>query len=179
MARQSKRKRKQPEDEAFTRSDFARIAGVLLLLVAGLMLTTTPEMLQEAWYRDGYVDTTARITRTAVHGGALDVQILPNGDKFTISRMGPTDASPEPVRVHYNRDARLMFTFGDADTPLRITLFDSRVLPWSEQPLPTVALASTVLTLNLLALAGSLQMIFQPRWRRRGRRVAAVSRERA
>ena len=175
MARQRKRKRKQPEDEAFTRSDFGRIAGVVLLLVALLMLTTTPKMVIEASHRAGYVETMARVERRSQHRGGMVVTLLSTGEKVYVRHPVPELISPSQVRVLYNPDASALIAFSAFDTPVRIRSFDSRVL--APGPLPTLAQAIGAAMLNLLLGIGALWLIVQPQWRPRSRSASGRAQE--
>lgn len=166
MARQRKRNRKLPEDEAFTRSDFGRIAGVVLLLIAFVMLTTTPGRVVEAWHRADYVETMARVERrNQQHRGGMVVTLLSTGEKIYVRHPVPELISPSPVRVLYNPDASALIAFSAFDTPVRIRSIDARVL--APGPLPTLGPAMLAVIINLLALIAAVLMVLQPRWRRR------------
>ena len=164
MARHRKRNRKPPADETFTLSDFGRIAGVVLLLVALLMLTTTPKMVVESWHRADYVETMARVERrNQQRRGGMIVTLLSTGEKVYVRHPVPELISPSPVRVLYNPDASAVIAFSAFDTPVRIRSFDARVL--APGPLPTPGQAILAATINLLLGIAAVLLIVQPRGR--------------
>lgn len=173
MDKRRKRTRKSHEEEAFTLGDFGRVAGVVLLLVALLMLTTTPKMMVEAWHRAGYVETMALVEDRFPQGrGGMVVTFVSTGEKVYMRHPVPGLESPTPVRVLYNPDASALIAFSAFDTPVRIRSFDSRVL--APGPLPTLAQATGALTLYLLLAIAAMLLIFQPRWRPGSRAASAA-----
>lgn len=171
MAGQRRRKGKQTESETFTLGDFGRIAGVVLLLVALLMLTTTPRMLIEASHRADYVETMARVERRNQHRGGMVVTLLSTGEKIHVRHPVPDLISPSPVRVLYNPDASALIAFSAFDTPVRIRSFDARVL--APGPLPTPGQAMLAAAINLLLGIAAVLLIAQPR--RGGKRTSTAA----
>ena len=138
---------------------------MLLLLVALVMLTATPERVVEAWNRADYVETMALVEdRFPQSRGGMIVTIASTGEKVYLHHPVPGLESPTPVRVLYNPDASVLIPLGASDPPTGIRMLDSRVL--APGPLPTIGPAMLALAINLLVLATAVLMVLQPRWRR-------------
>lgn len=139
--------------EAMNRGDFARIAGVVLLLGAGFMLTFTPRQTFQAWHRDGYVATEAeRLAQPSSLRRRVLVRIAADGAKLDIRNPAyALTSAPSPLRVWYNPAARVDIRFRVLDHPWRIKTLDNRVLPITSYPsVPGAAQAVSALALNLL-----------------------------
>lgn len=156
-------------DAPLTRADLARLAGIVLLLVAFLMLTFTPQLVFEAWHRDGYARTEAELLAAPGRGRTTRVRILDGGDELWVRRSDFGGiAAHTHVGVWYNSAA--IVTAGP-------TLLDTRVVSVERSPqLPELPESLGVALLNAFLFGvGAVLLLGLPRrgarrdWSRRAR----------
>jgi len=145
----AKRGRKQspPAAPRPTRGSPAVLLGMLLLLGAFMLLTTTPEVMYQAWHRDGYERTDAELLSPSGRSRSVRVRIGSSGAELSVRRTTfDTRSEHARVPVWYNPEA--IVSAG-------ITWLDVRVVSAERQPeLPTSNQATMMLLLNLLLFAG-------------------------
>ena len=157
-------KRPSESDTPLNRADLARILGIVLLLAAFLMLTFTPELLFEAWHRDGYQKTEAEILSAPEVRRSIKLRIASSAEEIRVRRTTFNGVSPHMrISVWYNPEAIL--TGGG-------TWLDTRVMTTERWPeLPEFPQALTAALLNvLLGFGGSLLLFGRPRRQRHDKR---------
>lgn len=100
----------------------AFLFGLALLLIAFLLLTTTPQLVYRWSHRDGYTKTEIEVLSPPdSHLSSMRVRVLSTGEELSIRR-NTFERSREQNRLpaFYNPDARRLF--------LGIGLFDERLV---------------------------------------------------
>jgi len=151
-------------DEPFNRRDFAVLLGIGFFLGAFLMLTFTPQLMYEAWHRQGYGRTEVEFLSDPGTSRTIRVRVAASGEELFVRRNEfDLVTANARVPVWYNPAARLS---------AGATVFDRRVLSLARHPeLPTFAEAIAVGLLNLALAGGGYFLVF-----RRGNKAGETAR---
>lgn len=141
------------KSDKLNRADFAVLLGMVLILVAFLLLTSTPQSVYRWLKRDGYTRTEVDVfSPPESRLSSVTVRVLSTGDELSVRRTA-LDGSRKRSRlpVWYNPEARLV---------LGARLFDERIVSadtYPELPGGNVVLGGVLV--NLAAGAGGYYLL--------------------
>ncbi len=159
MVRKRKPRPIKSLDEALTRADYLRPAGLLAMLAAFLMLTFTPQMVFQAVNRSGYTLTEATVLSSPGISSpglsTVSLRIASTGQEIRVRKTALHRSTPAAqLAIWHNPSAILVFG---------ITLFDQRVVSADNYPeLPTLANAFFAVLVNLVVAAVGSSLFFWP-----------------
>jgi hypothetical protein len=139
-------------DRSLHRSGFAGLLGLVLLLVAFLMLTFTPQLVYRTWHRDGYERTEAEVLSGRGRAKSFRVRVVAD-DQVLLVRSASFNGYVQHQRipVWYNPAAHVEFG---------IRLFDERVISAERSPeLPDFTGALAAVLVNLLFACGGAYLL--------------------
>lgn len=146
---------RKEESGKLTRKDFAFLVGLGLLLLAFLLLTSTPQVVYRWWKRDGYSRTEIEVLSPPESQlSSMEVRVRSTGQRLSIRRTSFTNSRTQSILpAWYNPDARLV---------LGLTVFDERILcAETYRELPDGAGALGGAALNIAVAVGGLSLL---RW---------------
>lgn len=145
------------ESDKLTRVDFATLLGIVLILVAFLLLTSTPQSVYRWLKRDGYTRTEIEIlSPPESHLSSMTVRVLSTGDELSVPRNTLVDSRKKLRQTAwYNPEARLVLGF---------RLFDERIVSADTYPeLPGAGVVLGGVLVNLAAGAGGAYLLRSPK----------------
>ena len=147
--------------EGSTREGCAGCAGIALILLACLLLTSTPQEVYRWSQRNGYTRTEIEVLSPPdSHLRSMSVRVLSTGQQLSVKRTSFTGSRDRKrLPAWYNPDARWA---------LGITIFDERVI--SAESYPELPDAGVVFGLLFVTVASALLGLFLLRSRARDRK---------
>lgn len=143
--------------DKLTRTDFAVLLGLVLILLAFLLLTSTPQSVYRWLKRDGYSRTEIEVLSPPESRlSSMTVRVLSTGDELYIRRTTFDDSRKRSrLPVWYNPEARLV---------LGARLFDERIVSADTYPeLPDGTLVLGGVLVNLAAGVGGYYLLRSPK----------------
>jgi hypothetical protein len=143
--------------DKLTRADLATLLGLLLILLACLLLTSTPQSVYRWMQRDGYTRTEIEVLSPPESRlSTMTVRVLSTGEEISIQRNTFHDSRQRRrLAAWYNPEARLILGF---------RLFDERIVSADIYPrLPGGGRVLGEVLANLAAGAGGLYLLRSPK----------------
>ncbi|HEX2224800.1 MAG TPA: hypothetical protein VHN15_11400 [Thermoanaerobaculia bacterium] len=145
------------KSDKLTRADLATLLGLLLILLACLLLTSTPQSVYRWMKRDGYTRTEIEVLSPPEgHLSTMRVRVPSTGEELSIKRNTFSDSRRRRrLPAWYNPEAQLILGF---------RLFDERIVSADVYPrLPGGGRVLGEVLSNLAAGAGGLYLLRSPR----------------
>lgn len=143
--------------DKLTRADFLPLLGLLLILLACLLLTSTPASVYRWMKRDGYTRTEVEVLSPPDSRlSTMTVRVLSTGEELRIERNTFSDSRRRRrLPAWYNPEARLVLGF---------RLFDERIVSAdTHRELPRGGGVLGLVLVNLAAGAGGVYLLRSPR----------------
>lgn len=143
------------KSDKLTRADLATLLGLVLILLACLLLTSTPQSVYRWMNRDGYTRTEIEVLSPPEgHLSTMRVRALSTGEELSIKRNTFHDSRERRrLPAWYNPEAQLI---------VGIRLFDERIVSADVyQQLPGGGRVLGEVLANLAAGAGGLYLLLR------------------